>query len=429
MLLPDALPMHLNLMLMRYLGSSGVWPNLSASWPMFPPSSPMQAWADAVEREGRQAKYEQDRMRRERARKKRRNQPPSESADFPFHNPFFEAALQNEAFTRTQDFLQGMGAVALSRYTRPETDKPLLWEHGNARLYDYAPHATDKPAVLVVPSLINRAYILDIAQDISFLGYLASRGFRPVLLDWGHPGEEERAYGCADYINSLALDALRALREAHDGPIIVAGYCMGGVFALAMAQLAPMAVDGLLLLATPWDFSTEDSPAVSLPGPSTMLLRQFLMGMDPVPSAMINMIFHLIDPWAVQQRYAKFPHLTEAQQSHFLAIEHWLNDGVPLAQRVALETFVDWPQDNALHAGRFKVGRHWLAPEMVKCPSLVVVPSNDRIVPTSCAMPVAKRLSRSQLLCPTLGHVSMVASERAKSAVWLPVAQWLKEHY
>lgn len=429
MLLPDTLPLHLNLAMMRFLGSSGVWPNLSATWPLFPPSSPMQDWADAVAREGRNAERERSQIKREQARRKRQKESPNDGPEFPFNSPLFTAALQNEAFQRAQDFAQGLAAVAGSDYTREETELPVLWQRGEARLLDYAPSATSRPAVLVVPSLINRSYVLDLEPDISFMRYLASRGFRPVLLDWGTPGPDELEYGCAEYVSALALDALTHLRETHDGPIVLSGYCMGGVFALAMAQLAPIYSDGLILLATPWDFSSADSPSVSLPGPTTLMLRQFLSNLSPVPSAVINMFFHLIDPWAIQQRYAKFPHLPEREKRHFLAIEHWLNDGVPLARTVAIETFVDWPQANALHTGTFKIGRKWIAPEAVKCPSLVVIPANDRIVPASCAEPLTERLSRCDVLTPTLGHVSMVASERAKEAVWKPIADWIQQKF
>ena len=52
----------------------------------------------------------------------------------------------------------------------------------------------------MVPSLINRAYILDLAPETSLLRYLAAAGMRPLLVDWGSPGAVERGFGLTEYI-------------------------------------------------------------------------------------------------------------------------------------------------------------------------------------------------------------------------------------
>ena len=56
---------------------------------------------------------------------------------------------------------------------------------------------------------------------------------------------------------------VQELRERHDGPIALVGYCMGGIFTTAIAQLAPLFVDAMVLLATPWDFSAPDTGALA----------------------------------------------------------------------------------------------------------------------------------------------------------------------
>src|SRR5690606_9100699 len=113
--------------------------------------------------------------------------------------------------------------------------------------------------VLVVPSLINRAYVLDLTAERSLLRWLARQGLRPLLLDWGRPGAEERAFTLTDYVTgrlSRALDA--TLAEAKAPPVVV-GYCMGGLLALGLALARQRALTGLALLATPWDFHAENA--------------------------------------------------------------------------------------------------------------------------------------------------------------------------
>ncbi len=431
--LNDTLPLHLQLAMMRFFASSGAWPSSSANWldllqlnPFLPkPKNPLEQWADLLQQQASEAKWEQEKRKRQRKNHASDSNPFTEFLD----HPAFKHALATQAFERTQAFMQGLQAVNQSKFTRRETPYKVLWQHGECRLLDYAPRASQRTAIFMVPSLINRSSVLDIHPECSFIQHLITQGFRPLLLDWGAPDSETQAYGCADYISGKALPAFTAARELHDGPLALLGYCMGGVFAVAMAQLLGRTCDALLLLATPWDFSAPDSPRVALPGPASMMLRQSFAMMDPVPASYINLCFHLIDPWAIQKRYERFPSLDDKERELFLAVEHWLSEGVPLSQNVAMETFVDWPQGNILHEGQFKIGRSWIEPQRITCPALAVIPAHDRIVPESCATPLAERLPKCEILTPELGHVSMMASSQARDAMWEPLAQWMKAHF
>ena len=53
-----------------------------------------------------------------------------------------------------------------------------------------------RPVVLFVPSLINRWTVLDLMRGHSMLRWLAERGVRPMLLDWGEP---EPAFTLTDH--------------------------------------------------------------------------------------------------------------------------------------------------------------------------------------------------------------------------------------
>jgi len=345
-----------------------------------------------------------------------------------FLHPDFLEAISGEAFKRSSGFLQGVQAYLTSDYKRPEKEYDVLWARGSTQLLDLAPDRRDALAVLCIPSLINRSTILDLYPEVSFVEYLKSQGFRPLLLDWGTPVDEVD-FSTADYITAYAIPALQALREAHDGPIALLGYCMGGIFATAMAQLAPLFVDALILLATPWDFSAPDTPRVLLDTPTQLMLRQWIGGMNPVPPLVTQSIFQMIDPWRVQEKYSRYPDLSDDEKTHFLAVEEWVNDGVPLAQKVAEECFVDWPHDNILANHQWKVGRRWIEPASINCPTLAVIPTNDLIVPTGCALPLAHAIPRCDILQPQAGHVSMIVGKKAKAALWKPLTLWLNEKF
>ena len=317
MRMPDALPLQMMLALMQ----AGLMPNALAPWsgnlhgftpawmhsktPLEQSIDQMTDWASNLQSQTNE-QWQNLLSAFHPAQK-----PPEKSAS-PFRfSEFFDTDFLNtlggEAFQRSQGFLQGIQAYLTSDYKRPEKTYDVLWARGSAQLFDLAPTATDALAVLCIPSLINRSTILDLYPEVSFVEFLKSQGFRPLLLDWGTPGDDELDFSTADYINAYAIPALQALRESHDGPIALLGYCMGGIFATAMAQLAPLFVDALVLLATPWDFASDDTPRMLLDAPTQLMLRQWIGSMSPVPPLVTQTIFHLIDPWRVQEKYSRYP--------------------------------------------------------------------------------------------------------------------------
>ena len=65
-------------------------------------------------------------------------------------------------------------------------------------------------------------------------------------------------------------------------------------------------------------------------------------------------------------------------------------------------------------------------PAEVGVPTLVVLPSRDRIVPPRSAEALAGALPNPTMLRPPFGHIGMMASAQAPDAVWQPIAEWLR---
>ena len=62
--------------------------------------------------------------------------------------------------------------------------------------------------VLLVYALIDRPFILDLIPGNSFVEYLVQQGFDVYLLDWGVPGEEDRALLFDDYVFDYLAEAV-----------------------------------------------------------------------------------------------------------------------------------------------------------------------------------------------------------------------------
>ena len=111
--------------------------------------------------------------------------------------------------------------------------------------------------VLVVPSLVNRAYMLDLTPERSLLRHWAARACGRCWSIGARPGEAERGFDLTDYIAGAWSARSTRLPRARAGPRPLVGYCMGGLLALALALRRTADLGGLVLLATPWDFHAE----------------------------------------------------------------------------------------------------------------------------------------------------------------------------
>ena len=65
-------------------------------------------------------------------------------------------------------------------WRRDLPDPPVAWREGGSRLLAYAEAGIP---VLMVPSLVNRAYVLDLAEGQSLARWMPSHGLRPFLMD------------------------------------------------------------------------------------------------------------------------------------------------------------------------------------------------------------------------------------------------------
>jgi polyhydroxyalkanoate synthase len=208
---------------------------------------------------------------------------------------------------------------------------------------------------------------------------------------------------------------------------VVLGYCMGGLLALALAARRAGDLAGVAYLATPWDFHAERSEQARLLGAAATLFEPALAALGELPVDIIQLLFAGLDPFQVIRKFLDFAALdaASARAALFVALEDWLNDGVPLAAAVARDCMAGWYGANSPAAGTWRIAGRAVRPADCRLPSLAVIPDHDRIVPPRSALALAEALPQAEILRPASGHIGMVVGNGATERLWRPLAAWL----
>lgn len=347
--------------------------------------------------------------------------------------------LYQSVLRRMRAMMSGLEKWQSHPYQRSVIDPPEVWSDGSSRLLDFGQcdEATDPngPVVLVIPSLINRAYILDLKENCSMLRFLAAQGLRPLLLDWGLPTDIERNFTLDSYATQRLLPAFEASHTLTDKPIGVLGYCMGGTLAAGLLSVQSNNVGAFATIGSPWDFSQSKGITAALQSsaananPSEIIdnLGQ-IFGM--VPTEFFQQLFAMINPIQAAVKFRKLDNMDMGSEAvnHFVAIEDWLADGVPLVTLCANDLLVNWNLKNATARGKWELCGKRVNLANIDLPTLHVCGLKDTITQLDVGTAIAKDIPNAQLLTPNAGHVGMIVGSKAKNTVWNPVLSFFKQH-
>jgi len=337
----------------------------------------------------------------------------------------FLESLTRQSTERMGSFVAGVRAYQSHPHRRALAPLPEVWKRGAATLR----HAKgDGPAVLYVPSLINRAYILDLAADRSLMRASAAQGLDAFLLDWGDPTAAELAFTVTDYVEGVLIPAMEDLAARTGGPLRLAGYCMGGTLAAAAAALRPDLVSRMALLAAPWDFHTESEAARALMRAMSAPLTMMIDAEGSASVDLLQALFASLDPTLTGRKFRGFANLDQHAEEarRFVELEDWLNEGVPLAAPVMKEVLEGWYGRNDPAGNAWRVADTVIDPAHITSPTLALIPSQDRIVPPESARALAMAIPGAIVRDVPFGHIGMVAGGSAPKRVYGPLIEWLR---
>ncbi|WP_372857019.1 alpha/beta fold hydrolase [Sphingomonas sp.] len=311
--------------------------------------------------------------------------------------------------------LAGLRAYQDAPRGRTRRLAPARFRKGRARLRDYSAKGSHGRAVIVIPSLINPAFILDLMSGNSLIQWLADQGFRPFLLDWGTPDPAERDMDVTAHVEQLLLPLIAKFEE----PPVLAGYCLGGTIALAAACAVPVA--GLAMIAAPWRFSGFGDAARGDIAELWRAAQPACEAMGLVPMEVLQTGFWRLDPARTIAKYEAFAAMEPggATARSFVAMEDWANAGAPLPYAAGRQMFDDFIEADLPGSGRWRVGGAIADPAQLACPAVDFVSMTDRIVPARSAADLPDRRDLGA------GHVGMIVGRGGRSQLWEPLADWL----
>jgi len=172
------------------------------------------------------------------------------AASAPSNNPFLNPAAQKQAFdTGGLSLARGVRAFAADMARAPhiptmvkgdafEVGKDLAVTPGSVvartevcELIQYQPATPTvyRFPLLMVPPMINKYYITDIAPGRSMIEYFVSQGYQVFVISWRNPGRQARSWDLNTYGDAVVA-SIGAAREITKAPKVnILGLCAGGI--------------------------------------------------------------------------------------------------------------------------------------------------------------------------------------------------------
>ncbi len=291
--------------------------------------------------------------------------------------------------------------------------------------------AASSPAcapLLLVPSLINRWYVLDLRPRSSLVEALTAAGVDVYCVDWGVPEDEDRYLTWDDVVARLARSVRAVKRLAGADRLGLLGYCMGGTLAGIHAALHPDEVAALVNLAGPFDF--EQAGVLRELVDPRWFDADAIAGAGNIRAAQMQSGFQALRPTLALSKWVTFLDRAHdpSQREAFAALEAWGSDNVPFPAAAYTTYIKELYQQNLLVRGAHHAGGRRVDLSAIRCPVLTIVADADTICPPPAATALNDRAgsaTKGVLRVPG-GHVGAVVGSRASRELYPALCDWLK---
>ena len=322
--------------------------------------------------------------------------------------------------------------------TRPKppvgtTPSDVVFMENKWRLLRYRSDAIkhSRP-ILLVPSLINRHYVLDLLPGKSFAQWMVAQGWDVYCIDWGTPGPEDRFVTFDDVADAALGRAIRrAAKTSGADTVHLLGYCLGGTLTTIHAAVHQERIASMCALAAPVRFDSQGL-LEAWTRTETFDVRAIVEATGNVPWQLMQAAFHMLRPTL---NLSKTVHMIDRAWDDefldgFLALEKWGNDNVSFPGECYVRYIEELYRGDALRKGTFTLSGKPARLENVTCPLQVVSFEHDNIVPKEAAtalVDLAGSKVKEHVHLPG-GHVGAVVSRAASKRLWPVIDAFFAAH-
>jgi polyhydroxyalkanoate synthase len=320
----------------------------------------------------------------------------------------------------------------------------------------------DKQQLLIIYAPINRFHILDLNKQKSVVRNLMSNDIDVYLLDWGFPTSEDdsditlKVY--LDYIDESLSTIIRSKYNHHQPnqedeskKITVMGYCWGGIMSLIYAALKQENIKKLILMATPVDFSKDNTTVATWS--KAVDTDSLVSSWGHFDGSLLDFVFHIRNPPRfISSKYIKF--VKDPPSSEFLDTffdtEQWLHDTPPIPNKLYKKIINDCYKNNLLITSKMKLddqpddikdpnreseskwnnsNSNTIDIKKIKVPLLSLVADKDSLVSKESSLAINDYIQNNEkeLFSIPQGHIALCIGNTAHKELWPKVAWWIKK--
>ena len=341
----------------------------------------------------------------------------------------YASAIAGRPFRRVINGLRL--AASLDRPGVGCTPRTVIWSRGRASLMHYTAGAdAGRPAILLVPSLINRSYIWDLRHGDSFVEHLLGAGYDVLCLDWGLPDARDAHNTMSTYIDDYMMAAVAAATRRCASVPIVIGHCFGSLIAVLWAASTEQQPPALITLAAPtnWD---EVGPLSWITRQGRIEPEDVLDETGNVPPAAMLAAFRMIRPLGDAVTYVTLVdrlHDREATQAIW-ALTVWPRGHIPFPGATFVEMIRKLSRENSLTTGKVAFGGRIRELSSITAPFLNIYGSKDHVAPPESVKPltglVGSRKAEQREL--NAGHIGLLVGSTMRAKTMPTVIGWLDE--
>lgn len=288
---------------------------------------------------------------------------------------------------------------------------------GSSKLVSYIDDEVSyEQILLIIPSLINKSYILDLSPNNSLIEFLYNKKIAVFLIEFDDPLAEEYSYGLKENIDKIISKYYLYLFSKFQRKINIMGHCLGSILAIMLCTKYKSIINKMILISPPFDMSYITYRAV---------IDYFAMQLKLLNVPIIDK--SLVHSSIILANYTKFTQFySNPKLKKNLLLDEWSSDGINLTTKLAKEIILDL-YGNSL-VTQSEIANMKIDCNNININTLIIAAEDDMLVPILSSRALSDILPHSQFTSIKTGHLGAVIGSNAKEKCWKHIVKFLNNY-